>query len=136
MANAPMIHALLSCELLPPQEGRALRRRPYPAATYREGAAEGTATDRTAAAAEGAAGRGVLRAELDEPTSEEMWSAVDLEDEGSAAEVRPLRVEVSAGELLYLPALWWHAVSQRADGPGESTIAVNYWYEPQGSSVT
>ncbi|EOD26562.1 hypothetical protein EMIHUDRAFT_435104 [Emiliania huxleyi CCMP1516] len=118
--------------LLPPQEGRALRRRPYPAATYREGAAEGTATDRTAAAA----GRGVLRAELDEPTSEEMWSAVDLEDEGSAAEVRPLRVEVSAGELLYLPALWWHAVSQRADGPRESTIAVNYWYEPQGSSET
>ena len=115
---------------LPPQEGRALRRRPYPAATYREGAAEGTATDRTAA------GRGVLRAELDEPTSEEMWSAVDLEDEGSAAEVRPLRVEVSAGELLYLPALWWHAVSQRADGPRESTIAVNYWYEPQGSSET
>jgi len=124
-----MMHALLSCEL-PPQEGRALRRRPYPAATYREGAAEGTATDRTAA------GRGVLRAELDEPTSEEMWSAVDLEDEGSAAEVRPLRVEVSAGELLYLPALWWHAVSQRADGPRESTIAVNYWYEPQGSSET
>ena len=41
-----------------------------------------------------------------------------------------------AGELLYLPALWWHAVSQRGGGggggggAGGSTIAINLWYDP------
>ena len=32
------------------------------------------------------------------------------------------------GDVLYLPALWWHAVSQRGGAEG-STTAVNWWYE-------
>eukprot|EP01031_Cornospumella_fuschlensis_P031751 gene31751-38379_t len=38
--------------------------------------------------------------------------------------LRPLYVEVQAGEVLYIPAMWYHRVSQR-----ERTIAVNYWYD-------
>jgi jumonji domain-containing protein 7 len=36
----------------------------------------------------------------------------------------PTRVQVRAGELLYLPALWFHQVAQE-----DGTIAVNYWYD-------
>ena len=36
----------------------------------------------------------------------------------------PLHVTVRAGEVLYLPAMWLHRVSQT-----RLTIAVNYWYE-------
>lgn len=36
----------------------------------------------------------------------------------------PITVHVHAGEVLYIPALWYHRVSQT-----ELTIAVNYWYD-------
>jgi jumonji domain-containing protein 7 len=38
--------------------------------------------------------------------------------------LHPIRVTVRAGETLYLPAMWYHQVSQNC-----ATIAVNYWYE-------
>ncbi len=36
----------------------------------------------------------------------------------------PSRVYVEAGDVLYLPALWFHRVTQTCE-----TIAVNYWYD-------
>jgi Cupin-like domain len=36
----------------------------------------------------------------------------------------PITVHVTAGDLLYLPALWFHAVATTSD----ETVAVNYWY--------
>ena len=45
-----------------------------------------------------------------------------------AESLLPVRAVVRPGEVLYLPALWWHAVSQRGGAEG-STTAVNYWYE-------
>jgi jumonji domain-containing protein 7 len=41
---------------------------------------------------------------------------------------RPIRVTVNAGDILYLPALWYHKVKQIA---GEEGIccSVNYWYD-------
>merc|ERR1712183_958414 len=63
---------------------------------------------------------------MDLPAAREWWSPLDLEREGDS--LRPVRVSVGPGEVLFLPALWWHAVSQRAGADG-STIAVNYWYE-------
>jgi hypothetical protein len=38
----------------------------------------------------------------------------------------PLWVEVSAGEVLYLPALWFHRVAQESDLETHRTIAVNF----------
>ena len=99
--------------LLPPQEGASLRRRPYRSATYARDDDGG----------EGASG---LRLVADEPRTTVHWASVDLEcDEGAA--LRPIIATVRAGEVLYLPALWWHAVSQRGDDGG-ATVAVNYWY--------
>ena len=45
----------------------------------------------------------------------------------------PLTVTVSEGEILYLPAGWFHHVSQECgvwdDGEIAPCIAVNYWYD-------
>ena len=38
--------------------------------------------------------------------------------------VHPIEVQVQAGELLYLPVLWFHRVTQT-----QETIGVNYWYD-------
>jgi hypothetical protein len=38
----------------------------------------------------------------------------------------PMEVEVHAGEVLYVPALWFHRVAQQGDEEGK-TIAVNFW---------
>ncbi len=40
----------------------------------------------------------------------------------------PLRVDVKAGEVLYLPSLWFHHVRQSTSGV-EAVIAVNIWYD-------
>ena len=36
----------------------------------------------------------------------------------------PLTVRVQAGEMLYLPALWYHRVTQSCE-----TVGINYWYD-------
>ena len=36
----------------------------------------------------------------------------------------PIRVVVKAGEMLYLPALWFHRVTQTCE-----TVGINYWYD-------
>lgn len=51
-------------------------------------------------------------------------TAPDLDRFPLYAHARPVRVAVSTGELLYLPAMWYHQVGQ-----GRGTVAVNYWYD-------
>jgi jumonji domain-containing protein 7 len=41
---------------------------------------------------------------------------------------RPLRVTLEAGDMMYLPAQWYHKVSQ-SSGPEGFACAVNYWYD-------
>ena len=43
---------------------------------------------------------------------------------------QPYTVVISEGDVLYLPALWYHHVRQIPDDNGR-TIAVNYWYDMQ-----
>ncbi|KAG2205500.1 hypothetical protein INT47_005874 [Mucor saturninus] len=38
----------------------------------------------------------------------------------------PITVTVNEGQMLYLPALWFHQVMQNGD---EGVIAINYWYD-------
>lgn len=42
----------------------------------------------------------------------------------------PLKVVVEAGDVLYLPSMWYHGVTQLGDDDGKC-VAVNYWYDMQ-----
>lgn len=61
------------------------------------------------------------------------WIELDVADPEAACKICPefahvkdmiLRVEVNEGECLYLPAGWYHRVTQT-----RPTLAVNYWYD-------
>jgi jumonji domain-containing protein 7 len=45
---------------------------------------------------------------------------------------RPLRITLDPGDMLYLPALWYHKVSQSCSEEG-ICCAVNYWYDVEFS---
>lgn len=48
----------------------------------------------------------------------------DLNQYPAYQHAKKLRCVVNAGDIFYLPALWFHHVSQT-----DNTIAVNYWYD-------
>ena len=52
--------------------------------------------------------------------------APDLDTYPDFSKAHIYTVTVNEGEMLYLPSLWYHHVSQ-SDG----CIAVNYWYDMQ-----
>lgn len=109
--------------LLPPIASPAVNEQPIPAATYvvRSGKGEGDeiAVDD-------------LEAKLDDPADDVRWALwdPDMPDERATPYsklVQPLRVTLNEGDLLYLPALWYHKVSQSCGNEG-FCCAVNYWY--------
>ncbi|KAM0904429.1 hypothetical protein ACQ4PT_018011 [Festuca glaucescens] len=127
------IYVVLSGEkhflLLLPTEHHRLYIRDYPAARY-------VAEQETEEVPR-------LKLEIEEPARIVPWSSVDpypASPEEMAAQIssfllyfkgpRPIRCTVRAGEMLYLPSMWFHHVSQ-SPGPNGLTIAVNYWYDMQ-----
>jgi peptidyl-lysine (3S)-dioxygenase / protease len=112
--------------LLPPTEHHRLYISDYPAAQY-------------VAADQEAEGERQLRLKLqmEEPERMVPWSSVDPYPAAQASSFplyfdgpAPIRCTVRAGEMLYLPSMWFHHVSQ-SPGPNGLTIAVNYWYDMQ-----
>ncbi|OQS01127.1 hypothetical protein ACHHYP_01804 [Achlya hypogyna] len=49
---------------------------------------------------------------------------VDAAQFPNAKHIAPLEVVLEAGEMLYLPSLWYHRATQLCD-----TVAVNYWHD-------
>lgn len=49
---------------------------------------------------------------------------IDTERYPLAAALQPLQVVINAGEVLYLPSLWYHRAAQLCP-----TISVNYWHD-------
>ena len=45
----------------------------------------------------------------------------------------PYVVELSAGQMLYLPASWWHEVTSSSDGEADVHMALNWWFYPPDS---
>ncbi len=41
----------------------------------------------------------------------------------------PLEVEVNAGDVLFLPATWWHEIHHKNTATNDPTIAINFWYD-------
>ena len=66
---------------------------------------------------------------LERPARSVAWSSVDVDDLARDGYPPPLLVDVHAGEILYLPALWHHRVSQRRGKDGEPCAAVNFWHD-------
>lgn len=64
------------------------------------------------------------------PSEELSWISLDPDDPLATimhppfAYTHPLRCHLRAGEVLYIPAMWYHRVSQT-----RLTIAVNMWYD-------
>ncbi|CBI29183.3 unnamed protein product, partial [Vitis vinifera] len=85
---------------------------------------------------------GQLKLELDNPARNVPWCSVNPypSPETKDAEIsqfplyfngpKPLECTVKAGEILYLPSMWFHHVKQTPDSSGR-TIAINYWYDMQ-----
>ncbi|CAM6104458.1 unnamed protein product [Calypogeia fissa] len=77
---------------------------------------------------------------LDEQPSMVPWVSVDpYPADGEAVETLfpryfygplPFNCTVQAGEILYLPSMWFHHVRQSPDSEGR-TIALNFWYDMQ-----
>lgn len=77
---------------------------------------------------------------LEDPVRYVPWSSVNPYPDDKDREMtefpwyfsgpKPFQVTVKAGQLLYLPSMWFHHVSQSPDSRG-LTIAVNYWYDMQ-----
>ena len=84
--------------------------------------------------------KGVLQMRLAEPPSCVKWTPVDpfspptpqarasYSQYHGADMPQPFHVVVKAGDLLYLPCLWLHAVAQQPDGENK-VIGVNFWYD-------
>ena len=57
------------------------------------------------------------------------WDPEDAETRATpfSSLVKPLRVSVHEGDMLYLPAMWYHKVAQSSGDEGYC-CAVNYWW--------
>jgi jumonji domain-containing protein 7 len=69
----------------------------------------------------------------DLPSDSLTWISIDPDDESVSLRdwpekrlCSPIRCTVGAGEMLYIPAMWYHRVSQTCP-----TIAVNMWFDQQ-----
>jgi peptidyl-lysine (3S)-dioxygenase / protease len=96
--------------LRPPCDVVHLKEQEVPVATYRPDAA------------------GLLRPVVDVPSSTVSWISPEAradEDNNGA-----LVVTVDAGEMLYLPSLWYHSVYNvgRNSSNRSPVVAVNFWY--------
>ncbi|EFJ15103.1 hypothetical protein SELMODRAFT_119527 [Selaginella moellendorffii] len=107
--------------LLPPVDVHRLYIRDYPAASYAQQEDERKLVMRS-----------------DRPRRMVPWASVDPECRHqdkhkfpryfSSGGGEPFHCTVGAGEILYLPSMWFHHVTQRPDSGGR-TIAINFWYD-------
>ncbi|KAG0287618.1 JmjC domain-containing protein 7 [Linnemannia gamsii] len=116
--------------LIPPTEQFCLHEKQYIAATY---------VDTTDSAASSLSAPATPRYKLEpmDPVVHTKWIALNPshEPEEEIFEkypryqmCQPFKVVVNPGEMLYLPAMWYHQVEQEPDHEGKC-IAVNWWYD-------
>jgi jumonji domain-containing protein 7 len=104
--------------LLPPVEAACVNEKAVLAGTYQPSSTEGDAGFHIC---------------IDEPEAYvpfAMWDPdhPDVNATPYSRYSRPLRVTLEEGDMLYLPALWFHKVSQSCNDEG-ICCAVNYWYD-------
>mmetsp|Transcript_34506 Transcript_34506/g.83456 ORF Transcript_34506/g.83456 Transcript_34506/m.83456 type:complete len:355 (-) Transcript_34506:57-1121(-) len=121
--------------LLPPTDGPYLQEQPFPCKRYKMTEANQIGRDNVDVAW---SLEDVMQSNESKRVQMVPWIPVDPDDPerisknakcllGSRPEkLSPVRCEVRKGEVLYLPALWFHQVGQIG-----LTIAVNFWYDMQ-----
>lgn len=123
--------------LLPPSDVAYLTpyTKEYPTLRY---AVKDTTTDTTTEKALGIAGNELIRNNKIQlelrgdgcPSEKLEWTALDPDDPEVSNKyplfrrASPLRCTVKPGQVLYIPAMWYHRVSQNC-----LTVSVNYWYD-------
>lgn len=114
--------------LLPPVDAPCVGEREVLAATYAPKEATGANTD---SGVDG--GHLDLAIHVDVPLTYTPFATWDPDVPHANATpyskyAQPMRVTLDPGDMLYLPALWYHKVSQSCDDEG-LCCAVNYWYD-------
>ncbi|KAF4546213.1 Phospholipase [Lasiodiplodia theobromae] len=116
--------------LLPPVEAACVNERAVPAGRYVPRARSGVER-------EGEEEREVelhdLRVEMARPERMVNWALWDpdlpaVRPTAFSGLSRPVRVTLEPGDMLYLPAMWYHKVAQSCSEEG-ICVAVNYWYD-------
>ncbi|KAJ9663302.1 hypothetical protein H2201_005746 [Coniosporium apollinis] len=79
-----------------------------------------------------------LEAEVDDPPTKTTFPTWDPDNPSLRPTPfshlsRPMRVTLDEGDMLYLPALWYHKVSQTCNKKERLCISVNYWYDMEFS---
>ena len=116
-----VVRGIKTFHLLPPCDGRLLGYREAPAAKFKS----------LTSSSQG----GTFGVELEKPRRLVSWASATPASLRARActvpedPVVPIVVEVRAGECLFLPAMWYHHVTQARDESGTPAIAVNYWYD-------
>ncbi|KAF9904459.1 JmjC domain-containing protein 7 [Linnemannia zychae] len=116
--------------LIPPTEQFCLHEKSYIAATYVD------TSDATASSSSSTATPRYILEAMD-PVVHTKWIALNPSHEPQEElfakypryqMCQPFKVVVNPGEMLYLPAMWYHQVEQEPDHEGKC-IAVNWWYD-------
>ncbi|KAJ0401295.1 hypothetical protein P43SY_001826 [Pythium insidiosum] len=116
--------------LLPPAAVACLYETEYPSARYSHDSTAGTfCPELTAAFQRQHPSLAAWRIAPSEATGMTPWIPVDpLRIDTArfprAAHLRPLECVIETGEVLYLPAMWYHRATQLCE-----TISVNYWHD-------
>lgn len=123
------VYALLFGEkrflLRPPEDGHLLGVEPLPVVRWaRRRGAGGGGGGPAGWAAEPEAGAGAVRWARDPCDEPGPAAAAPPSPPSSACVPPPAEVVLRPGEVLYIPAFWWHRVEQRG-----VTLAVNFWHE-------
>ncbi|KAF9093820.1 JmjC domain-containing protein 7 [Mortierella sp. AD031] len=116
--------------LIPPTEQFCLHEKQYIAATY---------VDTTDTTASSSSSPSTPRYKLEpmDPVVHTKWIALNPSHEPQEElfakyprfqMCQPFKVVLNPGEMLYLPAMWYHQVEQEPDHEGKC-IAVNWWYD-------
>lgn len=57
-------------------------------------------------------------------------AAPDFDRFPESANAKQMACRVDAGDVLYLPAFWWHEVVSAPDKQERRNLAINFWYTP------
>ncbi|KAF9399055.1 JmjC domain-containing protein 7 [Mortierella sp. AD011] len=123
--------------LIPPTEQYCLHEKQYIAATYTD--TQNSNSGSTPSSSTNSLSTSSPRYKLEpmEPLTYTKWIALNPSHEPRSELLekyprfhmcQPFRIELNPGELLYLPAMWYHQVEQEPDHEGKC-IAVNWWYD-------